>query len=178
MAALGAHRSRRSQRWLAALITTPTPHAVWTLQHVDPWNVQGGADGKIDYNKLVEQVGPTMTALVHDCCMARAAWRGAPRECCLFACGVRPAPAPAPCNCPCAVWVLQADGGHRGAVRGAGHSRRARCCSSHANILNCSPAPPCTTGPAFPPHSSDRSCAARGSPAGWSGSQGGPRTRS
>ena len=26
------------------------------LQHIDPWNVQGGADGKIDYNKLVEQV--------------------------------------------------------------------------------------------------------------------------
>jgi hypothetical protein len=27
------------------------------VQHIDPWNVQGGADGKIDYNKLVEQVG-------------------------------------------------------------------------------------------------------------------------
>ncbi len=26
------------------------------VQHVDPWSVQGGADGKIDYNKLVEQV--------------------------------------------------------------------------------------------------------------------------
>eukprot|EP00983_Pelagomonas_calceolata_P125647 1161225-Pelagomonas_calceolata.AAC.26 len=24
--------------------------------HVDPWNVQGGEDGRIDYNKLVEQV--------------------------------------------------------------------------------------------------------------------------
>eukprot|EP00967_Tisochrysis_lutea_P130710 scaffold226480_cov15-Tisochrysis_lutea.AAC.1 len=27
-----------------------------SLQHVDPWNVQGGEDGRIDYNKLVEQV--------------------------------------------------------------------------------------------------------------------------
>eukprot|EP00200_Dunaliella_tertiolecta_P004984 CAMPEP_0202352296 /NCGR_PEP_ID=MMETSP1126-20121109/8550_1 /ASSEMBLY_ACC=CAM_ASM_000457 /TAXON_ID=3047 /ORGANISM="Dunaliella tertiolecta, Strain CCMP1320" /LENGTH=398 /DNA_ID=CAMNT_0048944489 /DNA_START=49 /DNA_END=1245 /DNA_ORIENTATION=+ len=26
-------------------------------QHVDPWNVQGGEDGRIDYNKLVEQFG-------------------------------------------------------------------------------------------------------------------------
>jgi len=26
-------------------------------QKVDPWNVQGGEDGRIDYNKLVEQVG-------------------------------------------------------------------------------------------------------------------------
>ncbi|MEW5299662.1 MAG: hypothetical protein WDW36_002655 [Sanguina aurantia] len=32
-------------------------------QVVDPWNVQGGADGKIDYNKLVEQFGcSSMTA--------------------------------------------------------------------------------------------------------------------
>lgn len=30
--------------------------AVPRTQHVDPWNVSGGADGKIDYNKLVEQV--------------------------------------------------------------------------------------------------------------------------
>ena len=26
-------------------------------QHIDPWNVKGDASGKIDYNKLVEQVG-------------------------------------------------------------------------------------------------------------------------
>jgi len=26
------------------------------MQHVDPWNVKGGEDGTIDYNKLVEQV--------------------------------------------------------------------------------------------------------------------------
>ncbi len=25
-------------------------------QHIDPWTVTGGADGKIDYNKLLEQV--------------------------------------------------------------------------------------------------------------------------
>lgn len=28
-----------------------------TAQVVTPWDVAGGADGKIDYNKLVEQVG-------------------------------------------------------------------------------------------------------------------------
>uniref|UniRef100_A0A7S0YEQ1 Tryptophan--tRNA ligase, cytoplasmic n=1 Tax=Polytomella parva TaxID=51329 RepID=A0A7S0YEQ1_9CHLO len=26
-------------------------------QHIDPWTVSGGADGKIDYNKLIEQFG-------------------------------------------------------------------------------------------------------------------------
>ena len=27
------------------------------MQHIDPWNVKGDASGKIDYNKLIEQVG-------------------------------------------------------------------------------------------------------------------------
>lgn len=26
-------------------------------QVIDPWSVSGGADGRIDYNKLLEQVG-------------------------------------------------------------------------------------------------------------------------
>jgi hypothetical protein len=40
--------------WQQIGATLPLPCAA---QHVDPWSVQGGADGKIDYNKLVEQVG-------------------------------------------------------------------------------------------------------------------------
>lgn len=40
----------------AAAFTTLPCH---TSQHVDPWNVTGGTDGKIDYNKLVEQVSRT-----------------------------------------------------------------------------------------------------------------------
>lgn len=39
-------------------------------QVVTPWDVAGGADGKIDYNKLVEQVGaaggvPVTAAIAH-----------------------------------------------------------------------------------------------------------------
>jgi hypothetical protein len=26
------------------------------VQVITPWDVQGGADGKVDYNKLIEQV--------------------------------------------------------------------------------------------------------------------------
>ncbi|GAX84011.1 hypothetical protein CEUSTIGMA_g11436.t1 [Chlamydomonas eustigma] len=38
--------------------TSSEPSAAATSEQVvDPWNVQGGADGKIDYNKLVEQFG-------------------------------------------------------------------------------------------------------------------------
>lgn len=40
-----------------------------SVQVVDPWSVSGGADGRIDYNKLLEQVGDChllrMRALAH-----------------------------------------------------------------------------------------------------------------
>ena len=33
----------------------PLFHLKSFLQHVDPWTVSGGADGKIDYDKLIQQ---------------------------------------------------------------------------------------------------------------------------
>ena len=41
-------------------------------QHIDPWTVSGGADGKIDYNKLLEQVRHACAWLCRHACIPAA----------------------------------------------------------------------------------------------------------